>query len=250
MTDERMRDLAELVLEVTEPAESPQRLGIMAVAMPHLLTSLGLLQRCRKTVRAMCSLVDAKLEGVGAPLARSTLEDSVTGIWLMKKPKERFPMMLTSYNRHLAQLEEAKPGVFDTQRELLDSMLTSLSLSPTDKGDLPPLEQRMDELVGEYWEYRVLSLRTHPSFEASLVPFYADEHTKMIGMAPEDAIDALASDYLFVCCNWTLALAVAYQTATNDEGPSGKLLAACMALHRFDSDSDAPLLEQLFARDE
>jgi hypothetical protein len=120
--DLRTRSLADLIYEVTEPPGGDVPLELLLTKpAPYLV--IGLLQGCRNFLLGACALFDADRESAIPPLARSVMEFSVTGIWLLRNPRHNVQRFLRA-QLHEAELlsetdaveaQEGRDGVLDSE---------------------------------------------------------------------------------------------------------------------------------------
>ncbi len=166
--DLRTRTLADLIHEVTEPpgGDVPVEL-LLTKPAPYL--AIGLLQGCRNFLVGACALFDADRESAIPPLARSAMEFSVTGAWLLRNPVHNVKRFLRAQLHEAELLSETDAGEAQLRR---DGVLSAFGrFIPRDERtakELPSFKKRLGpEMETLYRHYRFLSEEVHPSFVAS-----------------------------------------------------------------------------------
>ena len=170
--DLRTRSLADLIYEVTEPPGGDVPLELL-LTKPAPYLAIGLLQGCRNFLLGACALFDTDRESSIPPLARSVMEFSVTGIWLLRNPSHNVKRFLRA-QLHEAELLSETDAVEGQKRR--DGVLTAFGrFIPTDERtgkELPSFKKRLGpEMESLYRQYRFLSEEVHPSFVASSLAY-------------------------------------------------------------------------------
>lgn len=242
----KMRSLADLVLEVSE-SPGGQMPELFSRYNPPLFLALGLLDRCRLNLRGMCVLSDADLEHAGAGVARGVMEYSVTGSWLLRAPKQNLDRFLQGQRHELGKLVKERPD-FQAVLDAVDTMTEAL-VGHHDAQRLNDVASRMGPHRPLYYQYRLLSERTHPTFVATMLAFdqEPDEGNIVLGH-PGPEQDPLATDYLYLSVLWTWNLAAEFFKSLNFQHDT--LMAAGELLRRYTEDPIRPLMAEWREDDE
>lgn len=260
--DLRTRSLSDLILEVTEPPGGAAPLELL-LTKPAGHFAVGLLQGCRNYLRAGCALFDASLEGAIAPLARSAMEFSATGTWLVRDPPENVKRFLRAELYEIDQLGRSQPEeAARRRRSLLNAFKWLLPASERTAMKLPSLPDRLgDQAKDLYRQYRMLCEEVHPSFVAAVLAYKIETteegDPEQTSVGEDDFIRyvqperAESGDYLFLTAFWTWLLAADVEVHTGTRFPDA-LHAAGDALwkSRFDEISFVEMMRRLNEEDD
>ena len=213
--DLRTRSLADLIHEVTEPPGGDVPIELL-LTKPAPYLAIGLLQGCRNFLLGASAMFDADRESAIPPLARSVMEFSVTGIWLLRNPRHNVKRFLRAQLYEAELLGETDAGEAQRRR---DGVLSAFGrFIPTEERtgkELPSFKKRLGpEMDSLYRQYRFLSEEVHPSFVASSLAYRVnieDAESKEFNVAPSITYDVPSrgesGDYLGFILEFTWLLA-------------------------------------------
>lgn len=211
--DTRTRSLADLVLEVTEPPGD----GVPARAFfdnPDVYLAIGLLQGCRSFLKAACALFDEDLEGPIAPLARSSMEYAVTGVWLLNDRPKNLKRFLQGHLYEARRFEKEEPETAEQSRRLvLETFGRILDEEERVPIKLPSFEKRLgDQWRSLYVNYRLLCDEVHPSLIASNLSYEVttdedEDGTTIFDIEYRSFGRGESGEHLFFTAAWAVVLA-------------------------------------------
>lgn len=256
--DLRTRSLADLIYEVTEPPGGHVPVELL-LTKPAPYLAIGLLQGCRNFLLGACAMFDADLESAIPPLARSVMEFSVTGIWLLRNPRHNVKRFLRAQLYEAELLSETDAEEAQRRRDGVLSVFGRF-IPPEERTgkELPSFKKRLGlEMDSFYGQYRFLSEEVHPSFAASILAYKVnteDVRSEDFDEAPSITYDVPSrgesGDYLAFILEYSWLLAADLQTHLGDGFPpalegAGRLLWSS----RYDEETFERLMNGLDGAD-